>query len=164
MSTSSFSYLDDVTSTLPDAADMRFGIILTEWNNHYTERLLEGTIDELTRQGVKEHHITVHRVPGAFELTYAAAQLAKHGHVNSIIVLGTVIRGDTPHFDYICKGVTEGITRLNTIGEIPIIFGVLTVNNAEQAEERCGGRLGNKGNEFALTAIKMVDYAWKLQK
>lgn len=164
MATSDFSYLDDARNAVPDAAEMRFGVILTEWNNQYTERLLEGTLNELTLQGVVEKHISVYRVPGAFELSYAAAQLAKHGHVNGIIVLGTVIRGDTPHFDYICQGVTEGITRLNVTGDIPVIFGVLTVNTPEQAEERCGGRLGNKGNEFALTAIKMVDYAWKLQK
>lgn len=164
MSTSTFSYTANQTLPIPDASDMRFGVILTEWNNHITDRLLEGAIEELTADGVKESNISVMRVPGAFELVYAASQLAKHGHVNGVIVLGTVIRGDTPHFDYICQGVTQGITELNAKGDVPIIFGVLTVNTEEQARERCGGKLGNKGKEFALTAIKMVDYAWRLQK
>ena len=143
---------------------MRFGIITTEWNNHITDKLLSGAIDELTAQGVDKSNITTKRVPGSFELVYAAQQLAKYGHVNGIIIIGCVIRGDTPHFDYICQGVTQGIAQLNATSNIPVIFGLLTVNNEEQAEERAGGKLGNKGREFALTAIKMVDYAWKLQK
>ena len=143
---------------------MRFGIISTEWNNHITDKLLAGTIEELKSNGVTENNITIKHVPGSFELIYAASQLAKFGHVNGIIILGCVIRGDTPHFDYICQGVTQGIAELNANGDIPVIFGLLTVNNEEQAEERAGGKLGNKGKEFALTAIKMVDYAWKLQK
>lgn len=164
MSSSTYSYTEDQTLPIPDASEMRFGVIVTEWNNHITDKLLEGTIDEFKSNGVVESNITVKRVPGSFELVYAAAQLAKFGHVNGIVILGCVIRGDTPHFDYICQGVTQGITDLNVKGDIPIIFGLLTVNNQAQAEERAGGRFGNKGKEFALTAIKMVDYAWKLQK
>ena len=164
MSTSTYSYTADQTLPRPDASEMRFGIIVTEWNQSITDKLLAGTIEELEKNGVPTQTITVKRVPGSFELIYAAAQLAKFGHVNGIIILGCVIRGDTPHFDYICQGVTQGITELNAHGDIPVIFGLLTVNNPEQAEERAGGKLGNKGNEFALTAIKMVDYAWKLQK
>ncbi|MFR1987397.1 MAG: 6,7-dimethyl-8-ribityllumazine synthase [Prevotellamassilia sp.] len=164
MSSSTYSYTEDQTLPIPDASEMRFGVIVTEWNNHITDKLLQGTIEELEKNGVEENNITVKRVPGSFELVYAASQLAKFGHVNGIIILGCVIRGDTPHFDYICQGVTQGITELNVRGDIPVIFGLLTVNNQEQAEERAGGKLGNKGKEFALTAIKMVDYAWKLQK
>lgn len=164
MSSSNYSYTEDQTLPIPDASEMRFGIIVTEWNNNITDKLLNGAIEELKSNGVVESNITVKRVPGSFELVYAAAQLAKFGHVNGIIILGCVIRGDTPHFDYICQGVTQGITELNAKGDIPVIFGLLTVNTFEQAEERSGGRLGNKGKEFALTAIKMVDYAWKLQK
>ena len=164
MSTSTYSYTADQTLPIPDASEMRFGIIVTEWNQSITDKLLAGTIEELEKNGVPTQNITVKRVPGSFELIYAAAQLAKFGHVNGIIIIGCVIRGDTPHFDYICQGVTQGITELNAHGDIPVIFGLLTVNNPEQAEERAGGKLGNKGNEFALTAIKMVDYAWKLQK
>ena len=164
MSSSNFSYTVDQTIPIPDASEMRFGIIVTEWNNHITDKLLEGAVSQLKKNGVNENNITVKRVPGSFELIYAAAQLAKFGHVNGIIILGCVIRGDTPHFDYICLGVTQGIAELNAKGDIPITFGLLTVNNHEQAEERAGGRLGNKGEEFAITAIKMVDYAWELQR
>lgn len=164
MSSNTFSYTADQTLPIPDASEMRIGIIVTEWNNHITDKLLEGAQKELLKNGVSESNITVKRVPGSFELVYAASQLAKFGHVNGIIILGCVIRGDTPHFDYICQGVTQGITQLNVEGDVPVIFGLLTVNNNEQAEERAGGSLGNKGEEFALTAIKMVDYAWKFQK
>ena len=164
MSTNSFSYTENQTLPIPDASEMRFGVIVTEWNNEITEKLLEGTLEELQKKDVPQQNVTVKRVPGSFELVYAAAQLAKFGHVNGIVVLGCVVRGDTPHFDYICQGVTQGVAHLNAIGDIPVVFGVLTVNSYDQALERAGGKLGNKGNEFALTAIKMVDYAWKLQK
>lgn len=164
MSTATYSYIADQTQPIPDASEMRFGIIVTEWNNHITDKLLDGAIEELTQAGVQQSNITTKRVPGSFELIYAAQQLAKFGHVNGIIIIGCVIRGDTPHFDYICQGVTQGIAELNAKGDIPVIFGLLTVNTEEQALERAGGKLGNKGKEFALTAIKMVDYAWKLQK
>lgn len=164
MSSNTFSYTQDQTIPVPDASEMRFGIIVTEWNNHITDKLLDGAVTELQKRGVAESNITVKRVPGSFELIYAAQQLAKFGHVNGIIIIGCVIRGDTPHFDYICQGVTQGIAELNAKGDIPVVFGLLTVNTPEQAEERAGGKLGNKGEEFALTAIKMVDYAWRLQK
>ena len=161
---STFTYTADQGQPIPDASEMRFGVVVTEWNNDITDKLLDGTLEELSAQGVPLKNVTVKRVPGSFELVYAAAQLAKFGHVNGIIILGCVIKGDTPHFDYICQGVTEGIARINAQGDIPVIFGLLTVLTHDQAEERAGGRLGNKGKEFALTAIKMVDYAWKLQK
>ncbi len=164
MSSNTFSYTQDQTIPVPDASEMRFGIIVTEWNNHITDKLLDGAASELQKRGVAESNITVKHVPGSFELIYAAQQLAKFGHVNGIIIIGCVIRGDTPHFDYICQGVTQGIAELNAKGDIPVVFGLLTVNTPEQAEERAGGKLGNKGEEFALTAIKMVDYAWRLQK
>lgn len=164
MSTNTYSYKEEASNSIPDATEMRIGIVATEWNSNITDRLLEGTVRELNAQGVTANNITVKRVPGSFELVYAAQQLAKYGHVNGIIILGCVIRGDTPHFDYICQGVTAGIATLNATGEIPVIFGLLTVNTLAQAEERAGGRLGNKGEEFAITAIKMVDYARRLQK
>ena len=164
MSSNTFSYTKDQTIPLPDASEMRFGIVVTEWNNHITDKLLEGAVTTLKANGVAENNISVARVPGSFELVYAAQQMAKFAHVNGVIILGCVIRGDTPHFDYICEGVTQGITHLNATGDIPVVFGLLTVNTEEQAYERCGGKLGNKGDEFALTAIKMVDYAWKFQK
>lgn len=164
MSSSSYSYTNDQTVPVPDASEMRFGIIVTEWNNNITDKLLEGAIKELKTYGASEQNITIKRVPGSFELIYAANQLSKFGHVNCIIIIGCVIRGDTPHFDYICQGVTQGIAELNAKSDIPIIFGLLTVNNEAQALERTNGKLGNKGKEYAHTAIKMINYAWDLQR
>ena len=164
MSTQNFSYLDAQVTPIPDATDMRIGIVVSEWNNHITDKLLEGAVQTLQEHGVGLPKITIKRVPGSFELIYGAAPLAKHGHVNAVIAIGCVVRGDTPHFDYICEGVTRGLADLNANGSIPVIFGLITTNTQEQAEERAGGKLGNKGCEFAVTAIKMVDYAWQLQK
>ena len=130
MSSSNYSYTADQTIPVPDASEMRFGIITTEWNNHITDKLLDGAVSELKKNGVAEGNIKVERVPGSFELIYAASQLAKFGHVNGIIILGCVIRGDTPHFDYICQGVTQGVAELNTKGDIPVIFGLLKIGRA----------------------------------
>lgn len=161
MSTESFSLS---RNEIPDASEMRFGIIVTEWNKDITDKLLEGAVRVLKENGAGEHAITIMRVPGSFELIFGCAELARHGLVDAIIALGCVIRGETPHFDYICSGVTQELAQQNTIGKIPVINGVLTVNSHEQAEDRTGGKLGNKGEEFAITAIKMVDFAWDLQK
>lgn len=164
MSSQLFSLGGNSPITIPDATDMRFGIVVTEWNNHITDKLLAGAVETLKENGVNESNIIVKRVPGSFELVYGCAQLAKHGLIDAIIAIGCVIRGDTPHFDYICQGTTQGLSELNANGSIPVIYGLITVNNEAQAEERAGGKLGNKGSEFAITAIKMVDYAWQLQK
>lgn len=161
MSTSTFSLSN---SNIPDATDMRFGIVVAEWNNHITDRLLEGAHRILRQQGVAETAITVMRVPGSFELIYGCAELARTGYVDAVIAIGCVIRGDTPHFDYICQGVTAELARQNTEGKVPVVFGLITTNTPEQAEERAGGKLGNKGEEFAITAIKMVDFSWELKK
>lgn len=163
MSSHNFNLLNNISS-LPDTTNMRFGIVVSEWNNDITETLLEGAINTLKDNGVSENNITVSHVPGSFELIFGAAQMAKHGYVDAIIAIGCVIRGDTPHFDYICEATSQGIAQLNAHGSKPVIFGLITVNNKEQALERAGGSLGNKGEEFAITAIKMVDYAWQLQK
>ena len=163
MSSHQFNFCEDITA-IPDATNMRVGFVVSEWNNQITDRLLESAVNTLTANGVSPTSITVRRVPGSFELVYGASLMAKSGYVDAIIAIGCVVRGDTPHFDYICSGVTQGITELNAQGKVPVVFGVLTVNTEEQAEERCGGRLGNKGEEFALTAVKMADYAWQFQK
>ena len=165
MSTQNFVYGDHLAE-IPDASEMRFGIVVCEWNNHITDRLLEGAVETLMKHGVNESNITIRRVPGSFELIYGCSQMARHGFVDAIIAIGCVIKGDTPHFDYICMGATQGLVLLNTNGNLPVINGVLTVNTPQQAEERCGIGEGsvNKGNEFALTAIKMIDYAWQFQK
>lgn len=152
----------DIT-TVPDARDMRFGIVVSEWNQEITGALLQGAIDTLLRHGAEQQRIRVMTVPGSFELIYGASQMARSGMVDAIIAIGCVIRGDTPHFDYICQGATQGLAEINTKGDIPVIYGLLTCNTQQQALDRCGGALGNKGDECAVTAIKMVAYRRQLQ-
>ena len=146
-------------NSVPDASEMNIGIVVAEWNRNITEKLLRGACDTLERHGVKPENIVVKRVPGSFELTFGAKRLAESKELDAIIVLGCVVRGDTPHFDYVCSGVTHGITELNLMYDIPFIFGMLTTNTMQQAEDRGGGRLGNKGDEAAVTAIKMVNFS-----
>ena len=151
-------------SSVPNAAGMRIGIVVSEWNFNITGALLQGALDTLKKHGAKEEDIIVKTVPGSFELTFGASQLIGYAEVDAVIALGCVVRGDTPHFDYVCMGATQGLTQLNVDSDIPVIFGLITTNNMEQAEERAGGRLGNKGTECAIAAIKMIDFAWSLQK
>lgn len=150
--------------SIPDASEMKVGIVVAEWNTHITEKLLEGAINVLEKHGVKSENITVGRVPGSVELTYGARLMAESKEVDAVIILGCVVRGDTPHFDYVCSSVTQGITELNLMYDIPFIFGLLTTDNMQQSEDRAGGKHGNKGDEAAITAIKMVDYSCKLRK
>ncbi len=156
--------LTDCSSAVPPATGMKFAIAVSQWNGNITGALLKGAVETLWEHGVKEDDIKVKSVPGSFELTYAAKRFMDYGGVDAVIALGCVIRGDTPHFDYVCMGVTQGIARLNAEGTIPVIYGLVTTNTLEQAEERAGGKLGNKGSECAVTAIKMVDFAWSLHK
>ena len=149
---------------IPDASKMRVGIVVSEWNSEITEKLLEGACSTLQKHGVSSDNTPVFHVPGSFELTFGAQQMAKYGDVDAIIILGCVIRGDTPHFDYVCEGVTTGVAMLNATQDIPVIFGLLTTENMQQAEDRAGGQFGNKGNESAITAIKMIDFICKLKK
>ena len=149
---------------LPDASKMRIGIVVSEWNGVITENLFNGAIHTLIKHGVSPENIPVYHVPGSFELTFGAQQIIKYGDVDAVIVLGCVIRGETSHFDYVCKGVTEGVTTLNVSQDIPVIFGVLTTENKQQADDRAGGKYGNKGEESAITAIKMIDFICKLKK
>lgn len=147
------------TTDIPSAQDMRVGIVVCEWNKRITLPLLDGAVETLKRYGAKSEHIMVRQVPGSFELIFAANKMVRSGLVDGVIAIGAIIRGDTPHFDFIAQGCTNGLARLNAMGDVPVIFGVLTTNNFEQAEERSGGRLGNKGEEYAITAIRMIDYA-----
>lgn len=142
--------------SVPDGTGMRVGIVVSEWNEKITGSLLEGACQTLMKHGVKEENISVKTVPGSFELIYGSAKFASSGLVDAVIAIGCVIRGDTPHFDYICQGVTQGLADLNREGKIPVIYGLLTCNTLEQAEQRSGGMLGNKGEECAVAAIKMV--------
>lgn len=143
---------------VPDASNMCFGIVVAEWNSEITNALLDGAVSTLKRHGAMADNIHVKRVPGSFELIYGAHQMTLNGGYDAIIILGSVIRGDTPHFDYICQGVTYGIANLNIKSEVPVIFGLLTTDNIEQARERSGGKLGNKGSECATVAIKMAKF------
>ena len=120
--------------------------------------LLNGAVSTLEKHGALPENIHVKTVPGSFELIYGAHQMTMRGEYDAIIILGSVIRGETPHFDYICQGVTYGIAKLNTSSEIPIIYGLLTTENMEQAKDRSGGKLGNKGDECAIDAIKMAKF------
>ena len=143
---------------VPDASNMCFDIVVSEWNPEITGALLEGAVNTLERHGAIPENIHVKTVPGSFELIYGAHQMVLNGGYDALIVLGSVIKGDTPHFDYICQGVTTGIARLNTTSEIPIIYGLLTTDNLQQALDRAGGKLGNKGDECAVDAIKMAKF------
>jgi 6,7-dimethyl-8-ribityllumazine synthase len=154
MSTSDLSVYD--TASVPDAGKMRFGIVVSDWNQEVTHALLEGTFNTLKKHGAKESHIVIRHVPGSFELTLGAQFLAEYDDLDAVICLGCIIQGETPHFTCICQSVTQGITQLNLEYNIPFIFGVLTTLNQEQALERAGGKHGNKGDEAAVTAIKMA--------
>ncbi|MBQ2067433.1 MAG: 6,7-dimethyl-8-ribityllumazine synthase [Paludibacteraceae bacterium] len=135
----------------------RYAIIVADWNSEITYAMVQGAVDTFLQHGVQEENISIAHVPGTVELTYGAARIAKEEHVDAIIVIGCVIQGDTPHFDYVCQSVTQGVALLNAQGKVPVIFSVLTVLNKQQALDRCGGRLGNKGIEGAYTAIRMAN-------
>ncbi len=140
----------------PSAEDMKFGIVVSEWNDQVTDSLLAGCVKTLRANGCAEHNIQIKYVPGSFELPLGAQFFAEYTDVDAVIVLGCVIQGETKHFDYVCQGVTNGITRLSIDWNMPIAFGVLTTENLQQALDRAGGKYGNKGDEAAVTAIKMV--------
>lgn len=158
MATSLHNLSEYDLNSVPDASNMNFGIVVSEWNPEITGALLDGAVKTLEKHGTLPENIHVKTVPGSYELIYGAHQMTLNGGYDAIIVLGCVIRGDTPHFDYICEGVTNGIARLNATSETPVVFGLLTTNNMEQAKERSGGKLGNKGDECAVVAIKMAKF------
>lgn len=164
MATKYHNLSDYDPTTVPSAENMRFGIVVSEWNENITGKLLDGAVKTLKANGAKDENIKVMYVPGSFELTFGANQMIKSGKFDAIITLGCVVRGDTPHFDYVCMGATQGITDLNANGNVPVIYGLITTNNMEQAEDRAGGKLGNKGDECAICAIKMIDFVWRLKK
>ncbi len=136
----------------------KFAIVVAEWNEEITEALYQGAFSSLIENGVKTENIVRKNVPGTFELTLGALWMADKKDIDAVICLGCVIQGDTPHFDYICQAVAYGITEVGLKTKKPIIFGVLTTLNNKQALERAGGQYGNKGEEAALTAIKMLDF------
>ena len=147
-------------SQLPSAdvlGRQRYAIVVADWNSEITYAMAQGAMDTLVKHGVPADNIDVLHVPGTVELTYGAARVMKEERVNAVIVIGCVIQGDTPHFDYVCQSVTQGVAMLNVQGKVPVVFSVLTTLNKQQALDRCGGKLGNKGIEGAYTAIRMAN-------
>ena len=162
MATTNLSLYD--AESIPFAGDMRFGIVVAEWNREVTSKLLKGAKKTLLKHGATEKNIIIKHVPGSFELTLGAQFLAEYDDLDAVICLGCIIQGETPHFTYICQSVTQGITQLNLDYNIPFIFGVLTTDNHQQAVERSGGKHGNKGDEAAVTAIKMAALQREMEK
>lgn len=144
------------------AKGMKFGIVASRFNDFICGRLIEGTIDALMRAGAEEKDIVIYKVPGSFELPLTAKKLAKSGRYDAIICLGAIIRGATPHFEYISAEVSKGIALVGLETEVPVVFGVLTTDTIEQAIERAGTKSGNKGADAAMTAIEMVDLFKKI--
>lgn len=162
MSTANLSDYDP--ESVPDARKMRFGIVVSDWNKEITWALANGAVLTLKKHGASDNNIVVKHVPGTFELTLGAQFFAEYDDVDAVICIGCVIQGETPHFSYICQGVTQGITQLNMEYNIPFIFGVLTTNTPKQASDRAGGKHGNKGDEAAVTAIKMAALQREMEK
>ena len=155
MATTNNNLSDYNMQEVPSSEGMRFAIIVSEWNNHITENLYIGAEKTLIKLGAKQNDIVRIDVPGSFELVFGAKIASKYNY-DAIICLGSVIKGETDHFDYICNAVSLGIKDLNVHGDVPVIFGVLTDNNEQQSIDRSGGKHGNKGIEAAITAIKMA--------
>ena len=139
-----------------NASKYKFGIVCSEWNSEITKALLNGAVQTLLKNGVKAENIIEKNVPGSYELTLGAQYFAEKTNVDAVICLGCVIQGETKHFDFICQAVANGLTNLNIKYNTPFVFGVLTTNNQQQAIDRSGGKHGNKGDEAAITAIKML--------
>lgn len=136
----------------------RFAIVVAEWNEEITEALFEGAVHSLISSGVKKSNIIRKTVPGSFELSLGALWMAEKKEIDAVICLGCVIQGDTPHFNYICQAVAYGLTEVGLKTRKPVIFGVLTTLNKQQALERAGGKFGNKGEEAAITAMRMLEF------
>lgn len=144
------------------AKDMKFGIVAARFNEFIVSKLISGAEDALLRHGADGDNITLAWVPGAFEIPFAAKQMAHSGKYDAVICLGTVIRGSTSHYDYVCNEVSKGVASIGLESSIPVLFGVLTTENIEQAIERAGTKAGNKGYDSAMAAIEMVDLQRKL--
>ncbi|CAL2101770.1 6,7-dimethyl-8-ribityllumazine synthase [Tenacibaculum sp. 190130A14a] len=154
MATTNLSHYDK--ASIPNAKSFRFGIVVSEWNPDITGNLHKGAIDTLLDCGATKENIISWDVPGSFELVYGCKKMIESQKVDAIIAIGNVIQGETKHFDFVCEGVTQGIVDLNIKYDIPVIFCVLTDNTKQQSIDRSGGKLGNKGVECAVAAIKMA--------
>ncbi|MEL0454732.1 6,7-dimethyl-8-ribityllumazine synthase [Flavobacteriaceae bacterium SZ-1-7] len=156
MATANKNLSDYDKNTIPNAKGFRFGIVVSEWNDNITEGLFQGAYDAFIENGVLPENIIRWNVPGSFELIYGSKKMQEQ-YVDAVIAIGSVIQGETKHFDFVCEGVTQGIKDLNVLHNTPVIFCVLTDNTMQQAIERSGGKHGNKGTEAAIAAIKMAE-------
>lgn len=143
-------------NAIPNAKDLRFGIVVSEWNGEITEALFEGAREALLDCGALPEHLLRWNVPGSFELTYGCKKMIQTQSVDAIIAIGSVIRGETSHFDFVCSATAQGIMDLNVNHDVPVIFCVLTDDNIQQSRDRSGGKHGNKGAEAAIVAIQMA--------
>jgi 6,7-dimethyl-8-ribityllumazine synthase len=141
---------------LSDISERRFGVVVSEWNSAVTDSLFEGALHTLLSHGANKDYIEVLKVPGSFELCLGAQKMAQNPAIDAVICLGCVIQGETRHFEFICNAVAAGLTQVSLKYDKPVIFGVLTTDNYQQALDRAGGKHGNKGDEAAITAIKML--------
>lgn len=148
---------------LQHASDMRVGVIVASWNNQITDKLLEGALSTLLKAGCPKENIVVKKVPGALELPLGAQLMLENCDIDGVVVLGCVIRGGTPHFDYVCSGATKGVMDIQLSWSTPVAFGLLTVDDMEQALDRAGGKYGNKGDEAAATLIDMITLKHELE-
>ena len=155
MATENKNLSDYDKTTIPNAMNYRFGIVVSEWNDTITEGLYEGAYNTLIEHGVLPEKIVRWNVPGSYELIYGCKKMQEN-KVNAVIAIGSVIQGETKHFDFVCEAVSQGIKDLNVLHNTPVIFCVLTDNNLQQAIDRSGGKHGNKGTEAAVAAIKMA--------
>ncbi|HEX5169661.1 MAG TPA: 6,7-dimethyl-8-ribityllumazine synthase [Cyclobacteriaceae bacterium] len=152
------SHKSGTVKSKTDLSKKKFAIVVAEWNEDVTEALYEAAVASLKEHGVAKDNIIRKNVPGSFELSLGALWMAEEKKIDAVICLGCVIQGETPHFDYICQAVAYGITQAGLKTRKPVIFGVLTTLNKQQALDRAGGKYGNKGEEAALTAIKMLNF------
>lgn len=143
-------------SELPDASGLKIGLVVSEWNTEITENLFKGAREALLDCGVKKENILRWNVPGSFELPFACKKIIASKSIDAIVAIGSVIRGETSHFDYVCSATAQGIMDLNVATDVPVIFCVLTDDNIQQSKDRSGGKHGNKGTEAAIAAIKMA--------
>lgn len=155
--------IETLEGDFTDVADARYGLLLARFNSLIVERLLEGAVDTLKRHGVAGQNLTIARVPGAYELPLAAQAMARSGRYDAVIALGCVIRGGTPHFDYVAGEAAKGLAQVQMAEDLPVSFGVLTTDSIEQAIERAGTKAGNKGVDAALGALEMVSLMRKLR-
>lgn len=155
MATKNQNLSDYDKNSIPNAKDFRFGIVVSEWNSNITEQLFKGAYDTLISQGALPKNIVHWQVPGSFELIYGCKKMQDQ-KVNAVIAIGSVIQGETKHFDFVCEAVSQGIKDLNVLHDTPVIFCVLTDDTMQQAIDRSGGKHGNKGIESAIAAIKMA--------